>query len=105
MQIEIHVGLRQKLPFKKVDRICDMTLFDELLNRNALERFNFGSTNKLITLIPHQVSSYTVHILHICILPLGFGGLPDDIIFYCCEAILPEVIKEIATTSSNRSLL
>ena len=25
--------------------------------------------------------------------PLGFGGLYDDIIFFC-EAILPEVIKE-----------
>ena len=32
-------------------------------------------------------------------LPLGFEGLHSDIIF-CHEAILPEVIKEIATTNS-----
>ena len=32
--------------------------------------------------------------------PLGLGGLHDDIIFFCCEAILLEAIKEIATTNS-----
>ena len=34
--------------------------------------------------------------------PLGFGGLHDDIIFFCHEAFLPEVIKEIATAISTR---
>ena len=33
--------------------------------------------------------------------PLGFGRLHDDIIF-CHEAILPEVIKEIATANLTR---
>ena len=33
--------------------------------------------------------------------PLGFGGLHDDINFFCREAILPEVIKEIATAIST----
>ena len=32
--------------------------------------------------------------------PLAFGELQDDINF-CSEAILPEVIKEIATTIST----
>ena len=34
--------------------------------------------------------------------PLAFGGLHDDINFFCCEAIVPEVIKEIATAFSTR---
>ena len=33
--------------------------------------------------------------------PLAFGGFHDDVIFLR-EAILPEVIKEIATTISTR---
>ena len=34
--------------------------------------------------------------------PLGFGGLYDDN-FFCREAILPEVIKEIATVISTHA--
>ena len=33
--------------------------------------------------------------------PLGFGGLHDDINFFCHGTILPEVIKEIATANST----